>query len=68
MTQTNQTAQQQAARAAAAEQMAAKAAMQASVVQRPAAGPRSYPSYNAIIVGLILLAAIGSFVAMVMRG
>ena len=66
MTPTNQTAQQQAARAAAAEQMAAKAAVQASMAH-PAVRPRKYPAYNTIIVIGVIVAALGSFLVLVWR-
>lgn len=67
MTPTNQAAQQQAARAAAAEQMAAKAAAQATLHQRQTSAPRKYPAYNTYIVIGVIVAALGSLVALVVR-
>lgn len=65
MTPTNPA--QQAARAAAAEQMAAKAAMQATAHQRHALAPRKYPAHNTFIVVGVILAALGTFIALILR-
>jgi len=61
-------AAQQAARAAAQEQLAAKVAVQSQISGRGLPAPRKHPTYNTIIVLVVLLAAIGSFAAMVVRG
>jgi hypothetical protein len=67
MNQTNPAAQQ-AARAAAAEQMAAKVAVHQQMGHLPTSAHRRYPMHNTIIVIGVLLAAVGTFIAMVMRG
>lgn len=67
MSQTNPAQQAARAAAAATEQLAAKAVVQSQVIGHREHGPRRYPMFNTIIVLGILLAAIGSFLALVLR-